>query len=704
MSTSRTAKDPLESPYRQSIDDPETFWAQQAHRIDWHAAPTRILDASDPEMPRWFVGGKTNLCHNAVDRHLPARAQQTALVHVCGESGVESSYTYARLHEEVNAMAVVLQSLGVKQGDRVMLYMPVMPETVFAMLACVRLGAIHTVVFGGFPADALARRIDAATPDVVVTAERGMRNGVDIDFRSLATEALAASSHRPAHLLLVEREHTHSPMRPWMDDVDDTMASAHGSTHQVHGYGALRAAALGKRVACAWLDSDAPSYILHTSGTTGHPKGIVRDTGGHAVALATSLERQFGLQAGDTLFSTSDLGWVVGHSYGVYAPLIGGMTTVLYEGSPIRPSPDVLWRLMARHRVNAMLSAPTVMRLLQRGGLALARHHDLSSLRTVFLAGEPLDEVSAHAIEQAIGVPVVDHYWQTETGSPIVAGALRVRHGGDDGDAEQTGSAIASTSAGRPVSGFRLEIVDEESGAPCAPGVRGIVALLAPLPPGCLRGLWGDSASGERLRGAYWSDFTRHGVYSTSDWGVCDADGGIRLLGRADDTLNVAGQRIGTREIEEAMRADPALADVAVVGIADPLRGQIPVAFAILSPDRDAHALDEQGAPLSEAQWREQLTVRLGARVKAALGKGARPRRIFFVTGFPRTRSGKVMRRLIQDVFAGKPCAELQMVDDVAPLSALSALRDIGTRLTCSAEASDADTAVPNDSPSEISA
>ncbi|MCY0389638.1 AMP-binding protein [Robbsia sp. Bb-Pol-6] len=647
--------------YQQSIDDPAAFWAAEATRIDWHRPPTRILDASDPEMPRWFVGGETNLCHNAVDRHLATRAAQPALIHVCGASGTEARFSYRQLHDEVNAMAAVLRGRGVRRGDTVLLYMPVMPETVFAMLACARLGAIHVVVFAGFPARALAERIDDSRPKAIVTAQAGASQERDVGLLPLVDAALHLARHRPRTVLYVERGEGAPFPAPAFSP-----------------YGPERARVWGCRIACVWLDSAASSYILHTSGTTGQPKGVVRDTGGHAVALAASLHHQFALRAGDTLFSTADLGWVVGHSYGVYAPLIGGLTTVLYSGAPNRPASDMLWRIAARHRVNALLSAPTVMRVLRHSGWALSRRHDLSALRALFLAGEPLDAGSAAQLEAALGKPVVDHYWQTETGSPIVAGAAP---GG-------VPLPRARARAGLPAAGFRLEVVDADSGERCAPGRRGVVALGAPLPPGCLKGLWGDAATGERLRARYWSAFPGCRRYSTADWGIADADGRVSLLGRCDDTLNVAGQRLGTREIEEVLRADPDIADVAVVGIADALRGQVPVAFIVRegAAERggggrgDGREGGDGGDAGPECDERV-LAARLSARVVAALGKAARPRRLIFVDAFPRTRSGKVLRRLMQGQIG-----QGQIGQEQVPAPADAA--------TCSAAASDADKGV----------
>ncbi|MGI4812266.1 MAG: AMP-binding protein [Janthinobacterium lividum] len=654
-----------------SIANPQQFWADQAQRIDWHIPPEQILDASIPESPRWFVGGMTNLCHNAVDRHLLERGTQDALIHHCGESGRETRFTYRELYTEVNAMAQVLRELGVARGERVLLYMPVIPETVFAMLACARLGAIHTVVFGGLPEEALASRIDDAQPRVIITADGGYRNGRLLHYRPIVDAALqslaasfASSTQAAPQLLVVERGLGPRPG----DGDDDDNRDGDGNCNDdgkrddrgALAYAPLRAAVLGQRVPCEWLESNEPSYILYTSGTSGRAKGIVRDTGGHAVALVTTLTQLFHAQPGETMFSTSDLGWVVGHSYGVYAPLLGGMTSLLFEGSPIRPDADVLWRLVARHRVSTFISSPTVMRLVQHGRQSLANGLDLSTLRAVFLAGEPLDSASASALEAALGKPVVDQYWQTETGSPVLSGDLTETFA-----KAPTGHNEPGLHDGYPrralhaVCGFRLAVVDEDSGVPVTAHRKGILTAAAPLPPGCLHGLWRRH---DEHRAVYWQAFEGQRIYSTYDWAVADFAGSIRLLGRADDAIKVASERIGTAEIEAVLRTEPALADVAVVGINDPLRGQIPVAFAVLSASttRTSENLDS-------------LAARLGQRVAAALGKMARPRRVFFVTALPRTRSGKVMRRAMQAVFEGRACPDLQTIDDRATLDEIAA-------------------------------
>lgn len=640
--------------YRESIEQPASFWRRQAERLHWHTPAARILDASELHRARWFVGGKTNLCYNAVDRHLDKRGDQLALVHIDNtlSTSIDApGYTYRELHAEVSAMAAVLQTLGVQAGDRVLLCLPVMPETVFCMLACTRIGAIHCVVFGGFPAEALAHRLDDVTPRVVITVGETGANGRTSDS-PLLTEALAHASHRPAHVIQLQHDRRRRGDTPGEAVIDFSPLPDiyHDDRLQRHDYDVLRAAMWGCQVDCVWLDSETPSYILHTSGTSGKPKGVVRDTGGYAVALLASLDYQFGLHAGDTLFATSDLGWVVGHSYGVYAPLLGGLTTVLHVGSLSTPDADLIWRIVQRYRVNALLSAPVVMRLVMRGARRLhgrasqrsgyvGRAFDLSTLNAVFLAGEPMDELLSSTVSMALDKPVIDHYWQTETGSPIVAGDLRSKE----------------PERGYAVNGFKLGIVDPEIGAMCGTGQRGVLLLEAPLPPGCLRGLWGDSADDLAFKKHYWMHFPPNPWYSTADWARRDEDGGIRLLGRADDTINVAGQRIGTREIEAVLRRDSMVADVVVLGLDDPLRGQIPVAFVVPGQEH-------LGVDIDMPEWQ----ARLSALVVQALGAAARPRRIFMVRDFPRTRSGKVMRRMIAKVFEGERCDVLQIVGDAS--------------------------------------
>ncbi|HEY8243182.1 MAG TPA: AMP-binding protein, partial [Casimicrobiaceae bacterium] len=380
-----------------SLKDRDAFWREEAKLVDWHAPFTRVLDYTRPPFARWFVDGRTNLCHNAVDRHLKDRASQPALVYLSTETGDERSYTYEDLHAEVNRMAAVLGTLGVHRGDRVLIYMPMIPEAVFAMLACARIGAIHSVVFGGFAAASLATRIDDARPRVMVTSDAGMRGGKSIPYKPLVDEALRVARHPPAHVLIVDRGLERGMARTPGRDVD---------------YAEARARHLDARVPCAWLESSEPSYILYTSGTTGRPKGVQRDTGGYAVALAASMRHIFCSKPGDAYFCTSDIGWVVGHSYIVYAPLINGSTTIMYEGLPIRPDPGIWWKIVAERNVRTMFTSPTAIRVLKKQDPSYMRMHDLSSLQYLFLAGEPLDEPTARWASESLGVAIVDNYWQ----------------------------------------------------------------------------------------------------------------------------------------------------------------------------------------------------------------------------------------------------------------------------------------------------
>ena len=615
--------------HRRSLEDRDAFWAEQARRIDWQTPPATICDYRDPPFARWFAGGTTNLCHNAVDRHLAARGAQPALVAVSTETDTERSYSYAELHAEVVAMAGVLRSLGVVAGDRVLIYMPMVAEAVFAMLACARLGALHTVVFGGFAPAALASRIDDAEPRVIVSADAGSRGKRVIAYKPLLDEALGLCRHRPQQVLMTDRGLAPMPMTAGRD----------------LAWRELRAAHLGADVACAWVDATHPSYTLYTSGTTGKPKGVQRDTGGYAVALAASMEHIFDARPGDTFFCTSDIGWVVGHSYIVYAPLIAGMTTILYEGLPIQPDAGVWWRLVERHRVTHMFSAPTAVRVLRRQDAAWLRRYDISSLRALWLAGEPLDAPTAEWIGGALGVPIVDNYWQTESGWPIMTVANGV---------ERSPGRLGSP--GKPMAGYDVRLIDESTGEDLQGADRkGVIAIEGPLPPGCMQTVWRDDA---RFVSTYWKSLPGRLVYSTFDWGVRDEDGHYFILGRTDDVINVAGHRLGTREIEEVLSAHPGIAEVAVVGVADAVKGQVAVALVV--PRHVAATADAAGAATLEAELMQHVAGRLGAI--------ARPARVMFVAMLPKTRSGKLLRRAIQAVCEGRDTGDLSTLEDPAAL------------------------------------
>ena len=621
--------------YRRSIQDRDAFWAEQAQLIDWQRPFERVCDHDRPPFAKWFCGGLTNLCHNAVDRHLAERADQNALIWVSTEVEQERIYSFRELHVEVQRMAAVLQSLGVGQGDRVLIYMPMIPEAVFAMLACTRIGAIHSVVFGGFASVSLASRIDDAKPKVVVSADAGSRGGKVLAYKPLLDEALRLAQQPPQKVLLVDRGL--APMdRVAGRDVD---------------YATQREAQLDARVPCTWVDATHPSYTLYTSGTTGKPKGVQRDTGGYAVALAASMKHIFCGRAGETYFSTSDIGWVVGHSYIVYGPLIAGMATVLYEGLPIRPDAAIWWSIVEKYKVTVMFSAPTAVRVLKKQDPAALAKHDLGSLRALFLAGEPLDEPTSDWIAKALGKPIIDNYWQTETGWPILTIANGV---------EKKPSKLGSP--GVPMYGYDVKLLHEVTGEELTePDQKGVVAIAGPLPPGCMQTVWGND---ERFVSTYWSSFPGQQMYSTFDWGIRDADGYYFILGRTDDVLNVAGHRLGTREIEESISSHPNVAEVAVVGVADALKGQVAMAFAVV---KDASKIATEADTL-------KLEGEIMKRVDEQLGAVARPARVRFVTVLPKTRSGKLLRRAIQAVCEGRDPGDLTTIEDPAALEQIRAL------------------------------
>jgi len=630
-----------ETEYRRSIDDPQGFWHEAAQAIYWETPPTQILDATDPAFRKWFVGGRTNLCYNAVDRHLDARGEQLALIAVSTETHRTQEWTYRQLHREVNTFAATLQSLGVVEGDRVVIYMPNTGEAVIAMLACARIGAIHSVVFGGFAAHNLALRIDDAKPSLLICADAGMRSGKVIRYKPLVDAALAEAQSPPPRVLVVHR------------GLDGDMPVTEGRDVD---YATASAAFTDAEVPVVWRESNAPSYLLYTSGTTGKPKGVQRDTGGYAVALALSMRTVYDVGPGQVMFSTSDVGWVVGHSYIVYGPLIVGAATIVYEGLPTSPDPGIWWKLCEQYHVRTMFSSPTAVRVLKKQDPSWLSKYDLSAFKWLFLAGEPLDEPTAAWITTALGRPVIDNYWQTETGWPV----LSLQAGMDL-------RPVKLGSPGLPNLGYQLKLINEQTGELCADNEKGVLTIVPPLPPGCLSTVWGDD---QRFISSYFGHF-KELLYSSLDWAIRDPDGYYFILGRTDDVINVAGHRLGTREIEESVSTCFEVAEAAVIGAADELKGQVPVVFATLKQSGGS------------AEERKAVANAMLKQVMEQLGAVAKPARVYVVDALPKTRSGKLLRRSLQALVESRDPGDLSTLDDPNALesvrSALHRGPDVGT-------------------------
>jgi propionyl-CoA synthetase len=615
--------------FNRSIHDRDAFWAEEAALIDWQTPFTQVCDFSNPPFAKWFVGGTTNLCHNAIDRHIEARGEQTALHFISSETNTETKVTYKQMHAEVNRVAAMLQALGVAKGDRVLIYMPMIPEAVFAMLATVRIGAIHSVVFGGFASASLATRIDDAKPKVIVSADAGMRMGKVVPYKPLLDAAIELAAHKPAKVLLFNRNLEPMQTTPGRD-ID---------------WASFRSSNMMKTVACEWVESSHPSYILYTSGTTGKPKGVQRDTGGYAVTLTTSMHKIFGLKAGETMFCTSDIGWVVGHCYIVYGPLLAGCTTIMYEGVPLRPDPAIWWKICAENNVKTMFSSPTAIRVLKKQDAKFMQQHKLPNLKYLFLAGEPLDEPTARWVSDALGgVAIIDNYWQTESGYPIISAQVGV---------EDTPRKFGSPSF--PVYGFNVKLKNEADGRLTSDDEKGVLTIVPPLPPGAMSTVWNDD---ERFVSTYFATFKDEQVYSSFDWATRDKDGYYFILGRTDDVINVAGHRLGTREIEEALQANAMVAECAVVGVADPLKGQVPIAFVVLKDQSLAS---------------DAVKIAIAQTVDKEIGAIARPAAVYLVTLLPKTRSGKLLRRSIQALAEGRDPGDLTTIEDPAALAQIQA-------------------------------
>ena len=611
--------------YRRSINDPAGFWGECADQLHWYRRWDQVLDESSAPFYRWFVGGETNLCYNAVDRHAQGeRRGQAALIWESPEAGKSRVITFFELYREVNRLAGALRGLGVSKGDRVLIYMPMVPEAVLGMLACARLGAIHSVVFGGFSVQSLATRIDDAAPIAVLTADAGLRKGDPVPLKAMLDEALdAATVGSVRSVLVLNRSIAPCRMQPGRDlDWAEQVARADRYVEPV---------AVG---------STDPSYILYTSGTTGKPKGVVRDTGGYMVALHASMSQIYDVGLGDVYWSTSDIGWVVGHSYIVYGPLLKGVPSVVFEGRPDYPDPGVWWRVIEKYGVTCVFSAPTALRSLRKFPDHWMKERDLSSLRHFFTAGEPLDEPTYHWASEALGLPVIDHYWQTESGWAMLANSVGVED-----------LPIKPGSPTKPAMGHCLEVVDAE-GTPVPKGEKGFLVERGPLPPGTLMTLWNDD---QRYLKDYWGHFQGKQLYLTGDYAIEDQDGYFWMLGRADEVLNVAGHRLGTREIEEVISSHPAVAEVSVIGVKDELKGEGVLVIAVLK---------DHIAPAEKDTVAEEIR----KLVRARIGAIATPHAIRFVNMLPKTRSGKIMRRVIRAVYQGDTIGDLSTIEDGATI------------------------------------
>lgn len=585
--------------------DPAAFWLSAASAISWSQSPSIACDTQHSATGRWFTDGVLNACYNAVDRHVDAgRGDQPALIHVSAMTQSERCHSFRELRDEVAKLAGALRRLGVAQGDRVVIYMPMISEAVFAMLACARLGAIHSVVFGGFAAPELAARIDDAQPRVILSASCGLEPGRIIDYHGLLVRALQLATHRPQHCVILQREQARASLRA-AEDID--------------WHAMLRDAAPVKPVPVA---STAPLYILYTSGTTGRPKGVVRDTGGYLVALAWSMQHIYAVKSGETFWAASDIGWVVGHSYIVYGPLLQGCTTLLYEGKPVgTPDASVYWKIIERHRVVTLFTAPTAIRAIKRED-PQGRHmrsSNLQSLRALFLAGERADPDTVSWANDALGVPVIDHWWQTETGWPMVANGL-----GFDVLPIKVGSPTL------PVPGFDLDVVDAK-GQPLVANQQGSLVARLPLPPGCLSTLWNND---QGFHQAYLHEYP--GYYSTGDGGYYDEEGYFFVMGRIDDVINVAGHRLSTGELEQAIAGHSAVAECAVIGVSDELKGTVPVALVVIK--------------VGVSTTPQILAQEIVQRVRDEVGPVASLQRCHVVARLPKTRSGKVLRATMRAI------------------------------------------------------
>jgi len=613
--------------YQQFLENPEQFWQEQANRIAWYKKPTNILSVDENEYFRWYTDGELNTSYLCLDYHVEqGRGEQAALIYDSPVTDTKATYTYRELRDQVALFAGGLKSLGVEKGDRVVIYMPMVPEAAIAMLACARLGAIHSVVFGGFAPDELAVRIDDAHPKVIVTASCGIEINRVIDYKPMVDEAIKIAEHKPSHVVLLQRPQSQADMQPGRDvDWQDLVSGATPA----------------EPVAVKGTD---PLYILYTSGTTGKPKGVVRDNGGHAVAMCYSMDVVYNVEAGDVYWAASDVGWVVGHSYIVYAPLLTGCTTILYEGKPVRtPDSGAFWRVCAEHGVKTMFTAPTAFRAVRKEDPEAEnlKQYDLSKLERIYLAGERLDPPTYEWLKEKTALPVIDHWWQTETAWAIAGNPI-----GLEPMPTKPGSATV------PMPGYQVHILNE-AGEPVGASEKGNIAIKLPLPPGTLATIWGNHP---RFEAGYLNTYP--GYYLTGDEGYLDEDNYLFVMGRCDDVINVAGHRLSTGQMEEIVGSHPAVAECAVIGISDNLKGQLPLGLVVL----------KDGASLGK----DDLAAELKQMVRAKIGAVGCYDQSLIVQRLPKTRSGKILRRTMRQIADGEPYNVPSTIDDPAILDEIS--------------------------------
>ncbi len=612
--------------YQRSMEQPEDFWREQAEAIDWYQKPSQILSKDEHNLYRWYEGGQLNTAHLVLDYHVEnGRGDQAAIYYDSTVTDTKQTITYRELRDQVALLAGALRAKGVQKGDTVVIYMPMIPQTIMAMLACARLGAIHSVVFGGFAAHELAIRIDDAKPKLLLTASAGKEINRIIDYMKIINPALEEAQHQIDGCIVYQRDILQAPLKEGRDyDWDSLVAEAAPAD-------------------CVSVEATDPLYILYTSGTTGKPKGIVRDNGGHAVAMKFSMKYVYGVEPGEVYWAASDVGWVVGHSYIVYAPLIHGCTTVLYEGKPVRtPDAGAFWRVLEEYKVSVFFTAPTAFRAIKKedNEAKLKAKYDTSSLRYLFLAGERCDVSTLEWCQEVLQVPVIDHWWQTESGWPMLANMVGVEL-----------LPVKPGSAGKPVCGYDLKVVGPD-GEPLPPNSEGAVVIRLPLAPGTLPNLWQDTA---RFISSYFSPYP--GYYFTGDGGYIDEDGYVFITGRIDDIINVAGHRLSTAKMEEVVAAHPAVAECAVIGVQDQMKGQIPIGFVVL----------KAGADIAEADLEKELI----QMVRDKVGPVAAFKKANVVQRLPKTRSGKILRRIMRHIVDGKPYNPPSTIEDMSVLPEL---------------------------------